>query len=227
MAAKTNKPAPQKPETLNPEAPKAPDISPLISALAPHLSNIHTALNSAESSKVDIAVEGRSFRQENPEVERSAIILAAQTATAAEYGLKIEQVQNKPDDKAYKTLKNKTSLSDKEREKLALMKACNGAYQLSRELVSLMWAKDDKQDAKVAEAIEKGESRYTVLLKLSQKPQSNPQRDPDANKFTRANFSGKYSLWLTQVASDIGTTVEEVRELIDKAHEQMDAAPKD
>lgn len=212
MAKKINTPAPKAPEKPETEGTKAPDISPLISALAPHLSSFHEAEDNAENSRIDMIVEMRSFREENEEVERSSILLALQTAIAAEYGLKIEHVQSKPDDKL------KTS-------KPADFKARSGAYQLSRELLGMAWAKDEKCDAKVAKLLEAGEKRFVVLKKASQKAQSNPARDPDANKITEENFAAKFSLFLTQAQTDTGKPADEVREWVDTALAAMDAAP--
>lgn len=212
MPKKINTPAPKAPEKPETEGTKAPDISPLISALAPHLSTFHTAEAEAETSRIDMIVELRAFRTENEEVERGSLLLALQTAIAAEYGLKIEHVQSKPDDK----LKN---------SKPADFKLRSGAYQLSRELLGMAWAKDDKCDAKVAKALEAGETRFVVLKKMSQKAQANPARDPDANKITEENFAAKLSLFLTQAAADTGKSNDEVREWVDTALEAMDAAP--
>lgn len=213
---KIKTPAPTKPATQTPEveAPKAPDISPLMESIAPYITEYKEGADVQNNATVNIAVECRAFREENPEVERSAIKLALQTAIADAYGLKIEHVQNKPDDK----LKN---------SKPADYAARNSAYVLVSTLLSIAWAKEEKQDNKVAKALKDGETRFVVLKKLASKPQSNPQRDPDANKITKENFAAKFALFVTQAMTDMGADQSTVLDMAAEAASAMESAPKE
>lgn len=212
--AKIKAPVTKAPVTPEVEAPKAPDISPLMESIAPFISEYKEAEGKQDEARLNIAVECRSFREENPEVERSAIKLALQTAVAEIYSLKIEHVQNKPEEK----LKN---------SKPADYAARNSAYVLVSQLLSIAWAKEEKQDNKVAKALADGETRFVVLKKLASKPQNNPQRDPDANKITKENFASKFALFVTQAMTDMAKDQSTVLDLVAEASSAMEAAPKE
>lgn len=215
--AKINSPTPTKPNTdAQTVAAPAVDMAPLLTALAPHIFALKEAEGARDEAILETVIEIRSFREANENVERDQIRTVIQTAIAESYGLKLEQVAKKPDE----TLK---------RMKPADYAVRNSCYTLTSQLLGVAWAKDEKADAKVAKALEKNERRFTVLVKLGQKPQNNPQRDPDANKITRENFSAKLTLFVEKAKSDLGekTTIEEVWELIEKYLEAATAAPKE
>lgn len=209
---KLKAPKTETPATPTVEAPKAPDISPLLKAIAPLLSTIRDAEGKRDGAVVDIAVEIRAFREENSEVERGAVKLAIQTAIADAYELKIEQVQTKPDEKLKKS-------------KPADYATRNSCYTMVSQLLSIAWSKDEKEDNKVAKALKEGETRFTVLKKLASKPQSNPQRDPDANKITKENFAAKFALFVTKAMTDIALPQSDVLDLVSEASEAMQNAP--
>lgn len=214
--AKITKPAPAAPSTdAQTVAAPAVDIAPLLASLAPAIEKIKEGETMKEDGILDTIVELRSFREANENLERDQMRTAIQTVVSEGYGLKLEHVQKKPDE----TLK---------KSKPADYAIRNSCYTLVSQLLGIAWAKDDKCDAKVAKALEKGEKRFTVLLKTAQKPQGGGDRDPDANKITKENFAAKFTLFLTKAQSDIGTKdIDEVYELVDKSLEAMKAAPKE
>lgn len=198
---------------VTPEAPKPVDISPLITSLSAHLSTYKEAGETQTNARIDIAVEARSFRDEAGEgFDRAQMRTAIQTAIAETYGLKLDHVQNKPEEK----------LKNSKPEDYATRNSC---YTLVSELLSIAWAKEEKQDAKVAKLLEAGERKWAVLKKAAQKPQNNSGAQTD-NKITRENFAAKFNLWLTGAQTDMACSVEEAVELVEKSIENMKAAPQ-
>jgi len=210
--AKLTKPAPKAPEAPETEGVKAPDMAPLIASISGLIADIKGADETKDNANIDIAVAIREFREENPEVERSAVRLALQTAIADTYGLKIEHVQSKPEE----TLKKSKPADYANRA---------SAYVLVSTLLSIAWAKDEKQDAKVAKLLDGGERRFVVLKKAASKPQANPQRDPDANKITLENLPQKLALFVTQAMADTGASADDIYARCHKALDAMEEAP--
>lgn len=214
--AKINTPAPkaQKTDAETIAAP-AVDMAPLLTALAPLTEKIKDSEKAKDEAILETIIEIRSFREANENVERDQIRSAIQTVIAESYGLKLEQVQKKPDE----TLK---------RSKPADYAMRNSCYTLVSQLLAVAWAKDEKCDNKVGKALEKGESRFTVLVKTAQKPQGGAERDPDASKVTKENFSAKFTAFLEKFKADGQiATIEEVYETVDKYLEAARSAPKE
>lgn len=198
---------PKAPATPTPE-PEAPaiDIAPLITSLSPLLSGVAEAEQKIDTATVDIAVECRAFRADNPTLERNSMKLAIQTAVAESYGLKLEDVQSKPD-----ALSPNANAAATEK-----FKKRNSTYTLVSVLLSIAWPKDEKQDAKVAKLLSGGETRFVVLKKAAQKPQANAARDPDAGKITAANLAEKHFAFLSKAQSDMAVPMEEILDAIEE-----------
>lgn len=217
--AKISAPKPAAPNT-DAQVVTAPavDMAPLMLAMAPFIAELKSAEGARDKAILDTVIEIRSFREANDGVERDQIRTAIQTAVAECYSLKLDQVSKKPDD----TLK---------KSKPADYAVRNSCYTLVSQLMGVAWSKDEKQDAKVAKALEKGESRFTVLVKLGQKPNANSAAGGGATdkKITKENFAVKFTAFLEKALSDIGApcTIDEIHELVEKTLEAAKAAPKE
>lgn len=214
--AKINTPAPkaQKTDAETIAAP-AVDMAPLIQSLAGATEKIRNGDAMKDEGILDAVIEIRSFREANENVERDQIRSAVQTVIAEAYGLKLEQVAKKPDE----TLKEKKPADYAQR---------NSCYTLVSQLLAVAWAKSDKNDEKVAKALEKGESRFTVLVKTaSQKPGTAAKAEIDRS-ITKENFSAKFTTFLEKFKADGQiATIEEVYETVDKYLEAARSAPKE
>lgn len=211
MPKVTPKPATPTPAPT-PEAPKV-DVTPLITALATHASNFKEGGEMQKNALVDMAIEAQSFREENPDVDRATVRMAIQTGVAEAFGLKLEHVQSRPDEKETK----------KDGELAATR---NSAYVLVSQLLGIAWPKDEKCDKKVAEALEKGERRFTVLKKLSAKPNARGIQGEKDKKITRDNFAAKLAIFLEQAKADIaGIEMGELLTLTEEAVEEIRNAP--
>jgi hypothetical protein len=177
------------PETPTTETPKV-DMSPLISQITEGLKAIDEAEGAKNEAVLNTIVEIRAFREENPTAERTDIRLAIQTAVAEQTGLKLAQVQTKPtkDERISKEVRSQR----------------DSAYVLVSTLLSMAWAKEEKQDEKVAKLLASGEKRFVVIRDASRKPQSRPQHDPNAGKVTRENFTEELGKFLTKAYADLG-----------------------
>lgn len=206
MAKIKNKP------TLETPAPDqdvpAPDLSALRADIIEKGKSYFDAEDTASSCVTDMVIRIREEREEQPTIERDSVRLVIQEAVAEIRGLKLEHVQSAPD--------KKLKLSKPEDYAKR-----NSSYVLVSTLLSIAWPKDEKQDAKVAKAIESGEDRFTVLKKLASKPNKTTQSlDPDRNKITDKNFAEKLKAFLTKYATDTGNSIEEA---LDKA--ELEAIP--
>lgn len=214
--AKINAPKASKVEAPETEGVQAPDLSGLIESLAGEVANIVEGDKASKGARIQMAVLGREAREEHGEaLGRDDLRLAIQTAVAEGYGLKLIEVQNKPD-------KDGPTVSKDIRVKNETRRSC---YTLVSELLSMSWPKDEKIDAKVAKAMKDGESRWVVLKAMSSKKQARPDQDPDAKKITVANLAAKLNLFVTQAQADTALPLEEVYDLVQTALDAMKAAP--
>lgn len=215
--AKISKPAPKAPATdaATIAAPQV-DIAPLMASLAPAITKMKDGDTMKDEGILDAVIEIRGFREANEGVERDQIRTCVQQVVAETYGLKIDQVAKKPDD----TLK---------KSKPADYAVRNSCYTLVSQLLGVAWAKDEKRDAAVTKALEKGERRFTVLVKTAQKPSTRVEPDPNANKITKENFATKFTAFCEKALADIGApaTIDEIHDLVETTLEAAKAAPKD
>lgn len=193
---KSPSPATETPATDTP----AVDISPLIAALAPILTDVSKAEDKISGGIVEIAVECRDFRAKNKDVERSQIRLGIATAVAESKGLVLATILTKPAEAPTNATK----------DKLALIARQNSAYTLVSTLLSIAWPKEEKQDAAVAKLLKDGEDRFVVLKKAAAKQQKPGGRDPDTNKITASNFAEKLMAFLSRAQSDMAVPMDEI-----------------
>lgn len=216
--AKIKAPAPKAPESPEVEGVQAPDLSGLIQTISGNITSLIEGENAAKSARLDIVVACREAREEHGEaLERDAVRLAIQTAVAEGYGLKLTDVQNKPDAIAQNATKDA-------KERFAKRNSC---YVLCSELLTMAWPKDEKVDKQVADAMAKGEERWTILKGMAQKKQARPAQDPDKNKITRENYATHLNAFFTKALTDIGTTLEDILDINEVALEAIKSAPKE
>jgi hypothetical protein len=216
--AKIQAPKATKTEAPETEGVQAPDLSGLIQSLSSEVTNLIDGEKQTVNARVNMAVLGREAREEHGEaLSRDDLRLAIQTAVAEGYGLKLVDVQNKPE-------KPGPTASKDARDKAARRNSC---YTLVSELLSMAWPKDEKIDKAVAKALTDGEKRWVILKGISSKKQSRPESDPNAKKITAENLAAKLSLFVTQAQADIGQPLEEIFELVQTALDAMKAAPKE
>lgn len=185
------------------ETPAAPDISVLVSTLAPLLEQRKEGEDALQSNSLDIIIALREFREANPGLERNDARLALQTTIAEKYALKLAAVQNdkKPGEKGY------------------------SAYTLVSALLSAAWPKGEAEEKKVAKAIAAGKG-YVEVRKAASKPQANRANGGDGRKITEENFATKFNLFLTQAQADTGKSMEDVLTMATAVIEAAKAAPK-
>lgn len=204
-------PAPKAAQT---EAPTAPDLSKFSLALTDKLSIVKDSEGKRDGALFDILVEGRAVREEFPDAEREQIKATVAQALADTYSLKLEHVTKAPD----KTLRQ---------QKPADFTARNNAYTLLSELVTMIWPKGEAEDKAVAKKLKDGETRISYIRKASKKKQTRPDADPDANKITAQNFLEKLDFFLATAATDLGETIEQVRDRALEGIETLKKAPKE
>lgn len=182
-----------------PETP-APDLSILIGNLSPLLEQRKEGEDALQGNSLEIIIQLREFRDENPGLERNDARLALQTVVAEKYGLKLAAVQNdkKPGEKGY------------------------SAYTLVSALLNAAWPKGEAEEKKVAKAIAAGKG-YVEVRKAASKPQGNRAANADARRITVENFATKLSTFLTQAQVDIG---EDMLAILTRAEAVIEACKK-
>lgn len=187
--AKIKQPAPAT-EAPTTEAP-APDMAPLIQSFSEIFATREEAEQKVDECNLEIAVIGREFREENPTVERPAILLAVQTAVATAKKIKLSHLTNYKDQ------------SDK------VKKDAGSAYTLTSSLMSMIWHKNpdiEKKGAKLSSDEIRKEGWVKFKTRMSKK-HNRTEPDPDRNKITEANFAEKLGAFLTQAVADgVGDT---------------------
>lgn len=217
--AKIQAPKQTAPTTENPSEKVTIDLAPLTQSLTEKVGEILSGEEQAKNGRIDMVVLMHEARDEHGEaLTREDVRLALQTAVAEGYGLKLADVQNKPD-------KIADNASKDARDRYAKRNSC---YTLVSELLSMAWPKDEKQDKKVRELVDSGEKRWVVLKGAAQKKQTNrADADPNKGKITKENFAAQFNLFLTKAQADMAVTLDETYELAETALAAMKAAPKE
>lgn len=199
--AKTKNPTPVT-ETPKTEVP-AVDLAPLRKLIFGKLEDQSQAEAKSKECTLDIAFDIADFIEENPTVERESIVVLAREAVAEIRGVKPEQIEKSPDKKLKETRPDDYSKR-------------NSAYVLISNIMSIAWPKKDEQKKAVAKLREKGEDRFTVLLKAAQKPQGASSRgnQGEKGKITKDNFVEKLKAFLTKAATDTAESLDEILDLV-------------